>query len=544
MRRLLARFLGGAALVVPLVAMLIMAMPGVASAQPQAPYQGHVTSNTYSAAAGSSPAPPNSGSPYDPLKYDCTTPSGHSTPTEAQQEPCQHVGLTHAYWDDHQVNLLYSANFYCDRSVPSHATTGCEGGKTYNHLPPDATSQDTLYIPTPLGFTPSQGLQCPMPGNCIDHPSTIDVSALYPVLKPLLHLTSPSQLYNAPLSPHSHLIFNRNNNLPEWWNVEVVPVTNQAGFNRVISATSKSQLMADLGTDGVYKAVVPTNVFLYFQVLAGTSSEAAPAATSQNVYNGADGPAVAGDPLVNDCSTQAACSRLGVGLTQGYLGTATGDVLYTQNYFCDKSVSARSSTGCEAGASYNKLPPGTTSSSETEPLYIVTPLFKPEPTGLQCPVTGYCIDHPGTVDLSRLASVLDPILGTTPSQLDNAPLSPHSHIVLTANNSQPEWWNVKVVGVTNQAAFNQIMAAPNKYAEVQALQANSSSGVTAAIPTNIFLWFQVLPAVVPSQAPSTGGGGTAGLQHSGLIAGGGTAMALGLGLGTVMITRRRRANAA
>ena len=89
--------------------------------------------------------------------------------------------------------------------MPSKAATGCDAGTTYNHLPPGATSQDTLYtlyIPAPLGFTPTQGLQCPMQGNCIDHAPTIDTSALFSVLQPILHLTSASQLDNSLLSPH------------------------------------------------------------------------------------------------------------------------------------------------------------------------------------------------------------------------------------------------------------------------------------------------------------------------------------------------------
>ncbi|MGI8696523.1 MAG: hypothetical protein ACR2JQ_07715, partial [Mycobacteriales bacterium] len=240
------------------------------------------------------------------------------------------------------------------------------------------------------------------------------------------------------------------------------------------------------------------------------------------------------------CISQAACSAAGIGLTQGYLGSATGNVLYSENYFCDESVAAKSATGCEAGAAYGKLPTGTSSADQTDPLYIITPLFSPAPTDLQCPTAGYCIDHPPSADLSRLASTLDPILGTTPAQLDNAPLSPHSHIVLTANDYQPEWWNVHVIGVTNAAAYNKIDGASDKYAEVQALQADSTSGVTAAIPTNIFLWFQILPGALPAGGPGTGGGSTAGLQHTRLFAVGGSAVVGGLALFGVLAVRRRR----
>lgn len=536
--RWVAQLIGSAGFLGALVAAMMLAAPGVATAH-QTSFQGAVTSNTYDAAAGSAAAPGNAGAPLDPLKYDCSSPA--SGPTG-----CQNVGIAHAYFHNHPVNFLYTANFFCDTAVASKDSNGCEGGLTYKNLPPDAQSQDPLYIPVPLGFKPSQGLQCPVAGNCVDHPATIDLSALYPVLKPILHLTSPNQLNSAPLTPHAHMIFNRNNNLPEWWNVVIVPVTNQAGFNTVIAANSKAQLTKDLGTNGVYKATVPTNVFLYFQVLAGTGTSTAAEAMNQNVYHGATGPSMTGsgaavDPLVTDCVTKAACSATGIGNTLGFVGDQTSNFLYSENYFCDKSVAAKSATGCEGGASYKKLPPGTSSASQTDPLYIITPLFKPQPVDLQCPVSGYCIDHPATVDLSRLASTLDPILGTTPTQLENAPGTPHSHIVLTTNHNQPEWWNVQVIGVTNAAAYNKIDMASNKEAEVKALQADPSSGVTGAIPTNVFLWFQVLPGALPAGAPGTGGGGTAGLQHTGLLIGGGGAVVLGLaGALALMIEQRRR----
>lgn len=149
----------------------------------------------------------------------------------------------------------------------------------------------------PLGFTPTQGIQCPLAGNCIDHPTTIDLSALYPTLQKLNAVppgvTSASDLDNAPLTPHSHVIYNRNNDLPEWWNVVVVPVTSQAGFNSVIATTDASQLqtLASDSTSGVAAAGVPTNVFLYFQALPGTSTTTAVDTMNQGTYNGANGPA-------------------------------------------------------------------------------------------------------------------------------------------------------------------------------------------------------------------------------------------------------------
>lgn len=527
--RLWSRFVKVGALLAPLTVATFLAFPGVASAQPQQAFQGHVTSNSYDPGAGSAAKPSNSGATVDPLKYDCTYPASPGN--------CQHIGLTHGYYDGSTVNFLYTANFYCDPGVSSKATTGCEAGAKYSKLPPDAAAQDPVYIVVPLGFK-APNLQCPMTGNCIDHPATMDLTRLASTLDPILH-TTPAQLADAPASPHTHILNDRNNNLPEWWNVVVVGATSQAAYDKATATKSYAGLKSMEGKNGL-TAEVPTNIFLYFQTLAGTNGDAL------NAYDGGSGPGMAPtstgaaiDPLAGDCTSQAACSAAGIGLTQGYLGSATGNVFYTENYFCDKSVSARSSTGCEAGSSYSKLPPGTSSASQTDPLFIITPLFKPELANLQCPNSGYCIDHPGSVDLTRLASTLDPLLGTTPGQLADVPLSPHSHIVLTANNNEPEWWNVHVLGVTNQAAYDKIMTASNKYAEVQALQQDPTSGVTQPIPTNIFLWFQVLPGAVPG-APGTGGGSTAGLQHRGMLVGGGATLVAGVLLGAAVLTRRRR----
>lgn len=518
---------------------VVLAMPGSAAAQSQANYQGDVTSNTYDQQAGSGPTPPDSGTPQDPLSYDCVAPS--SGPAG-----CQNVGLTHAYYHNHAINFLYTANFYCDTAVASKATTGCEGGKNYTKLPPGAKSQDPVYVPVPLGFKPQQGLQCPTSGNCIDHPASMDLSALYPVLKPLLHLTSASQLNNAPLSAHSHVIYDRNNNLPEWWNVVIVPVTSQAGFDAVIQTNSESALTSILGKNGVYTSTVPTNAFLYFQSLTGTGTTAVNA-MNQDVYQGAGGPpdAAAGqswDPLKNDCtatgSSVPACNQQAIGLTKGTYDGKTANFLYSENYFCDKSVSAQSSNGCEAGAKYQKLPTGTPSSKYIDPLYIIVPLFSPAPSNLQCPTSGYCIDHPLTMDLTRLSSTLDPILGTTKSQLADAPASPHSHIVLSANNNQPEWWPVNVIGVTSQSAYDKITSSSDEYATAKSLAAQQA-GATTPIPTNIFLWFQVLPGQsVPSGGVQTGGGSTAAVQHTGLIGTGAGLVAIAA-IASVLVYRRR-----
>ncbi|MGH9103933.1 MAG: hypothetical protein ACRDYD_13275, partial [Acidimicrobiales bacterium] len=117
------------------------------------------------------------------------------------------------------------------------------------------------------------------------------------------------------------------------------------------------------------------------------------------------------------------------------------------------------------------------------------------PAYLQCPAASPCIDHPTTIDLSRLSSVLDPILGTTPAQLQDTKLPGHDHLITTLNQDNPEWWNVEVIPVTSQAALNKVQTLKD-YSKVRAMEtANFSSGVGPEIDTNTFLWFQMLSGV-------------------------------------------------
>ena len=78
-------------------------------------------------------------------------------------------------------------------------------------------------------------------------------------------------------------------------------------------------------------------------------------------------------------------------------------------------------------------------------VYVMTPLFAPAPANLHFPVAGSCINHPSTIDLSR---VFGP--GT-----ENAALPPHSHIV---DEKAGGWWEIEVVGVTDPAVWQQVEA--------------------------------------------------------------------------------------
>ena len=202
------------------------------------------------------------------------------------------------------------------------------------------------------------------------------------------------------------------------------------------------------------------------------------------------------NPLKAACENEAAtCNH--VGTTNAWFNGENVKFLYTQNYFCDSSVPAKSATKCEAGAKYTKLPPGTAAGA-IDPLYIPVPLFKnPNPSYVQCQAKPMCIDHPATVDLSALATVL----GAPASALTNAMLPGHDHIIASRNEDKPEWWPVVVVGVADQKSWTSITAGKS-YSSMKNAE-KASPKTVLEVPTNVFLWFQVLPGHITSSEASS-----------------------------------------
>ncbi|MDP9093737.1 MAG: hypothetical protein M3N95_12595 [Actinomycetota bacterium] len=226
-------------------------------------------------------------------------------------------------------------------------------------------------------------------------------------------------------------------------------------------------------------------------IVGGTAAQAA-----ADPYN----TGVTVNPLKAACEVNApTCNN--VGTTNAYFNGEDVKLLYSQNYFCDTTVTKASpssaANGCEAGVNYNKLPPGTATSA-TDPLYIPIPLFKTPAVYVQCQATPMCIDHPANIDLSRLSAAL----GAPASALYNAMLPGHDHIITTRNADQPEWWPIVAVGVTSPSAWTAITTAKD-YATMKALEGVTGSGVTGEIPTNVFLWFQTLPGQISTATAST-----------------------------------------
>jgi hypothetical protein len=166
------------------------------------------------------------------------------------------TGFTNGWYDGHTVRFFYSKNYSCSAPPASKASSGCEAGADYTQTP--ASTFDPLYVVVPLGFTPPKStLQCPVAGHCIDHPSTIDLSAVL-----------GAGTSDLPLPAHSHIVATANSNQAEWWNVDVVGVKSLKAWDKIVHAKSDRELQYLQRTDSKdVTGNITTNLFLYFSVL-------------------------------------------------------------------------------------------------------------------------------------------------------------------------------------------------------------------------------------------------------------------------------------
>ena len=166
--------------------------------------------------------------------------------------------------------------------------------------------------------------------------------------------------------------------------------------------------------------------------------------------------------------------------TPAWVDGRTVTVQYAQNFFCDTSVASSAPSGCEVGTDSNH---GPVANADRSVLYVLVPLFgSPSPTPM-CAVAS-CPNHPLTIDLSRIAGAL----GVTPGAVANVPLPAHSHIL---DGPAGGWWDVKIVAVTNQTAWA-ALAAGKSEATMFSLINTANSGVLGPIPTNLYLFFNVI----------------------------------------------------
>lgn len=179
------------------------------------------------------------------------------------------------------------------------------------------------------------------------------------------------------------------------------------------------------------------------------------------------------------------------GMTQAFLHGKTTQFTYTKGFFCDTSVPSAASTGCEAGATYQKAP-----AKDFDPLYITVPLGFQQPMNmLDCPDNLICVDHPGTMDLTRLEPALKPLYpqltdAQLTAALKNFAVPGHDHFITTANAGKAEWWDVQIVGVTNPHTYHEILE-HKTFGYIQKLIRTKDKNVVGPIPTNLFLFFGV-----------------------------------------------------
>lgn len=192
------------------------------------------------------------------------------------------------------------------------------------------------------------------------------------------------------------------------------------------------------------------------------------------------------EPMSSHSSSVAANAHMGasVGFTDGWENGKTVSFFYTKPFFCSDGPPSGAPSGCEVGEDGTSDPrPG-----KIPVLYVMTPTgFTPDVSTLQCPIPGNCINHPSTIDLSRVFG---------PGFAD-VPLPPHSHIIDSelaesrADGGQAGWWEIEVVGVSSPAVWAQIVAGKS-LATVRALQA-AGVGITNDIRSNAYLFFSVRP---------------------------------------------------
>ena len=174
------------------------------------------------------------------------------------------------------------------------------------------------------------------------------------------------------------------------------------------------------------------------------------------------------------------------GMTQANYDGVGLDFTYT-------TVASTATSACEGGANPNAAPPA---AGHTDPLYITVPLGFTVPMNmLQCPDTLVCVDHPGSIDLTRLEPALKPLYpNLTDAQLTEAlkdfAVPGHDHFITDTNKGKPEWWDVHIVGVTSPSTYAAIQA-HRSFGYIQQLINAHDPSVVGPIPTNLFLYFSV-----------------------------------------------------
>lgn len=244
-------------------------------------------------------------------------------------------------------------------------------------------------------------------------------------------------------------------------------------FTKIFAYFSFRDLSHNMGTASTYRHVIP-------------KGNAVSILRKQYIRRAA---ALIAASLMSFGATSAMASRgiNGWGETGAYFDGSHATETYSKGFYCDTSVTAKSSSGCELGQAANR-PPG-----PYDPEYAITPVgFSVPPMQMNCASHLVCIDHPATLDQSRVAKPLAKAMKTTVAallpMLGNTPLPGHDHFLTTLHNGAPEWWNVEIIPVTSRATYDAILR-HRSYRYIQTLLAAKDPTLMKAVPTNLFLYF-------------------------------------------------------
>jgi hypothetical protein len=168
------------------------------------------------------------------------------------------LGSTTSWFEGDDVQLVYTRQFECKMPPSAASPSGCEMGADAQTVPVIGTAIPTLYVMVPLGFTPDPStLHCPNVGNCVAHPSTLDMTRVF-----------GAGTASSPLPPHSHIIIDMDNHNNDPWKVEVIGVKDPSTWDLIATTKNLSEvrlLQFQDPTETRITSDISTNIFLFFE---------------------------------------------------------------------------------------------------------------------------------------------------------------------------------------------------------------------------------------------------------------------------------------
>jgi hypothetical protein len=183
-------------------------------------------------------------------------------------------GTTAAWFNGGTVTLAYTKQFSCANPPAAASVSKCEVGSPAQSAPTGSTlgMLPPIYVLVPLYSPgpPASTLQCPTPGNCVDHPMDLDLSTY------LGAVFGPGDT-TAALPPHSHVLTTLAGGANIPWIVSVVGVLDSTTWNSLVAAKDSAEITNLQNSDptlnqpnsgGVGTHIttyIPTNLYLFFE---------------------------------------------------------------------------------------------------------------------------------------------------------------------------------------------------------------------------------------------------------------------------------------